>query len=173
MRLMKYKNKTVLLFSLILFLLIIDITEAAVSFKAWAASPVLFTLGKTELVNIYVQNMGETDRYNITYTKNATKQGIKVPQLIGVSMPSYSIKELNTSETGDTFAKITILGPIDAGNITFKITSKKDSLVYHETSVDIKTGLPVVLQEFGLFGIVQILILVTLVLIISYASYLS
>lgn len=169
---MKYKNKTVIFFSLILFLLTIDITEAAVSFKAWAASSVLFTLGKTELVNIYVQNMGDADSYNITYIKNATKQGIKVPQLISVSMPSYSIKELNTNETGNTFAKITILGPIDAGNITFRILSKKDSLIYHETSVDIKTGLPIVLQEFGVFGLVQILILATLVLIISYASYL-
>ncbi|MDI6826292.1 MAG: hypothetical protein QMD36_03840 [Candidatus Aenigmarchaeota archaeon] len=170
---MESKNK-IILFSLILFFLMIDTVEAAISFKAWSAAPVLFTVGRTESVNIYVQNTGdEDDSYNITYTKQAWKQSIEVPHLISVSMPSYKIKRLKTNETGDTFAKITILGPIDTGNVTFNVTSETQSNVYHITSVEIRTGSPIILQEFSLFGVIQILILATLILVISYASYLS
>jgi len=169
---MKYKNKIVLFFSLILFLLIIDIAEAAVSFKAWAAAPVLFTLGKTEFVNIYVQNTGDEDSYNITYTKSATKQSFPVPHLISVSIPSYKIKRLNINETGDTVARVTILGPIDSGNVTFNITSETQPSVFRVTSIGIRTGLPIILEEFDIFGLVQILILATLILVVSYASYL-
>ncbi len=174
MRTMKCKNRIILLvFLLLLFLSFINVVEAAVSFKAWTGAQVLFTLGKTELVNIYVQNTGDEDSYNITYIKTATKQSIQVPHLISVSMPSSKIRRLKINETGDTVAKITILAPIDVGNVTFNITSETSPGVSQITSIEIRTGLPIILQEFSAYGLVQILILATLILIISYASYLS
>ena len=174
MRMMIFKNKIVLLvFLMVSFFSVIDVAEATMNFKTWAQAPVLFTLGKTELVNIYVQNTGnEDDSYNITYFKNATKQSIKVPHLISVSMTSYKIKRLKTNETSDTFAKIVILAPIDAGNVTFNITSETPPAFSQLTSVEIKTGSPIILQEFGIFGLFQILMLATLALVISYSSYL-
>ena len=167
------KNKIALfVFLLILFLSVIDVVEAAVNFKTWAAAPVLFTLGKAELVNIYVQNIGDEDSFNITYTKSATKQSFPVPHLISVSIPSYKIKRLKINETGDTAARITILGPIDSGNVTFNITSETPPGVSRETSIEIRTGLPIILEEFSIFGLIQILIFTTLILVVSYASHL-
>ncbi len=158
-----------------IFLTFFTINNAvkAADFDAWVGAPSLFTVGKTELVNIYARNKEQTEySYNITnYTKIATKQSQDVSHLVIVSIQSNEIRPLKQNETGDTFAKITILGPIDSGTVTFNITSVPNSIDYREISITLKTGMPMVLSEFDSSGIIQIFLLTIFILVISYASH--
>ena len=62
-------------------------------FKVWIEGPEIFTIGKEELVYIYVQNLGgKTDSYEVSYTKEAFDKNMQpVPHLITVSIPSSII----------------------------------------------------------------------------------
>jgi len=165
---------TLVFMILLSFFMINKIVEAAnADFDAWTGAPRLFTIGKTELVNIYVRNKySSDDRFNITnYTKYASKQGLDVSHLVSVSIQSNEIRTLIENETGDTFAKITILAPIDSGSVSFNITSFNDPTVYHEISINLETGSPIILSEFDLSGLIQILFLTVFILIVSYASH--
>jgi hypothetical protein len=174
---MEQKNRIIILGLMIFlsFFIINNIVEAA-DFEAWVGAPSLFTVGKTELVNIYVRNKDQnSDSFNITnYTKSAkNQQSQDVPHLVIVSIQSYKIRNLTTNETGDTFAKITILGPINSGNVTFNLTSDANPNIYHEVSIGLMTGSPIVLSEFDSLGVIQILLITFLILVVSYTSHIS
>ena len=173
---MRWKNRIVCGLIIFLSFFIINNIVNAANFEAWVGAPSLFTIGKTELVNIYVKNTGSiADSYNITnYTKYVRMQGNEVPHLVSVSIQSHRIKTLEWNETGDTFAKITILGPIDntGSYVTFYI-SNADQTLYHELRIDLAAGFPIVLSEFDFSGLIQILIITLFILVVSYASHVS
>ena len=167
---MKIKNRIIYLLIIFLYFFLVNNIVKAADFDAWVGAPAIFTIGKPEEVNIYVRNNGPTDSYNITYTKFARKNLQDVPHLVSVAKEYYTIKLLTTNETGDTFAMITLLGPIDSGNVTFNITSVDHT---KEVSISLISGSPMVLSEFNLSGLIQILILAIFILIISYTSHFS
>jgi hypothetical protein len=171
---MRSKNRIVCGLIIFLSFFIIGNIVKAGDFDAWIGAPSLFTIGKTELVNIYVKNTGSmADSYNITnYKKLVTMQGHDVPHLVSVSIQSHRIKTLEWNETGDTFAKITILGPISDGSVTFNITNA-DQTLYRELTIDLTAGFPIVLSEFDFSGLIQILIITLFILVVSYASHVS
>jgi len=141
-------------------------------FKMWVDETRLFTIGRPELANIYVQNLGtETDSYNITFTKNATMNLIPANHLVSVSMPSYRIHSVQSGKVGNTFATITVLGPIDYGYVNFTVRSENNPLAYLRASIDITTGYPVSLPEFGLIELIELLLLACLILVVSYPSH--
>ncbi|MCX6821269.1 MAG: hypothetical protein NTW30_00675 [Candidatus Aenigmarchaeota archaeon] len=171
---MRSKNRIICDLIIFLSFFIINNIVKAGDFDAWVGAPSLFTIGKTELVNIYVKNTGSmADSYNITnYTKYAKMQGHDVPHLVSVSIQSHRIKTLEWNETGDTFAKITILGPISDGKVTFNI-SNADQTVYRGLTIDLTAGFPIVLSEFDFSGLIQILLITLFILVVSYASHVS
>lgn len=171
---MKLRNITICALMIFLSFFIINNTVKAGDFDAWVGAPALFTIGKTELVNIYVRNKGNTDdSYNVTnYSKSATRNPFQdVSHLVIVSIPSYKIKTLKANETGDTFAKIILLGPIDSGSVTFNITNSTGG--YQLVTISLATGSPIALSEFDFSGIIQILILTFFILVVSYTSHVS
>ena len=154
----------------IFFILISGIKAQTYDFETWVEGPDLFTIGRPETVNIYVQNLGDEDSYTISYTKEAFVVGgtDHVDHLIDVRFPSNRIESVKSNGIGDTFATITSLGPFRNGKVIFTITSES-SPVSHDVTLEITQGLPVNLPEFELIGLVQILILACL--IISYTSH--
>jgi len=154
----------------ILFILISGIKAQTYDFETWVEGPDIFTIGRPEIVNIYVQNLGDEDSYTISYTKEAYEiSGTdRVDHLIDVRFPSNRIESVKSNEVGDTFATITSLGPFRDGKVIFTVTSEATSNSY-DVTIEITQGLPVNLPEFELIGLVQILIFACLV--ISYTSH--
>jgi hypothetical protein len=136
-------------------------------FEAWVEGPELFTVGRAELTSIYVRNVGNIDdSYNISFTKEATKNGYDVSHLINVYMPSRRVSLVEPNRIGNTFATITLSGPVDDGSVTFNITSEKSS-VYKEVSIQLVTGMPLNLPEFGFLSLIQMLVLVFFIFMIN------
>lgn len=135
-------------------------------FKAWAEGPGLFTIGRGEIVGIYVQNNGNMrDSYTIDYNKSAEVEGHPgqdFSHLIDVSFLSNKIGPVEPNRTGYTFATITLLGPISSGSVTFNITSVENSSVFQEIQpVEVNAGMPVNLPEFGHVWLIVILVVVS------------
>jgi len=147
------------------------LASANYDFKIWSEGPQLFTIGKKEIVNVYIQNTGNRDdSYTVSFTKEALFEGGDVKHLIDVSIPSNKINLVNPNRTGNIFATITLLGPITSGSVTFNATSESDSLVKRIAEpIEIKTGYPISLPEFGLMGLMLLILISSL--IISYSSH--
>jgi hypothetical protein len=125
--------------------------------EAWVSGPSLFTIGKTELVSIYVKNIGNlVDNYNISSRKYAQKATVDVSHLVNVYFPSDRIVSVEPGKVGNTFAEVTVLGSIDSGNIYFNVTSETNSPAFRESSIIINAGSPINLPEFRFFGLLQI-----------------
>lgn len=148
------RKKLITIFT-IFFLLLLPIVTA--DFKIWAERTGLFTIGKPERVNVYVQNLGTNpDSYQIRFSKSATYQTQDVSHLLNVNLESGIIPTLKQNEVGSTFATVTILGKIDSGTITFNAT---DSTGLEKSySIYLTAGLPIALHEFSFIGILVILI---------------
>ena len=139
-------------------------------FSTWIEGSSSLTIGRTELINVYVRNSGNVeDSYNVSFRKEAYKGGNLVPQLLDVKMHSSKIEEVKPNTTRDTFALVTLLGPIERGSITFNVTSA--SGYTKEISLEFKPGtvnFPINLDEFEIIGLVQIIIFGVLVFIMVY-----
>jgi len=143
--------------------------EPIYAFNSWAEGPGLYTIGRMELANIYVRNTGNIiDSYNITGVIKTAKKGFdSVPQLIEVSIPSNIISSVNNGTVGNTFASITLKGQVDQGNVTFIINSSTtgDSSI---ATISIVGGSPVALPEFELIGIIQIIIIGSIIFVLFH-----
>jgi len=128
--------------------------------NGWVAGPKLFTIGRSELINIYVQNLGNLeDTFNVSFKKTAQDISLNdVSQLIDVNIPSKDIVQVEPGNIGNTVATITLLGPINTGSITFNITSETNSSVSQLVTIQVVTGYPINLPEFELLGMIQVLI---------------
>jgi hypothetical protein len=166
-------QKYLLYFFILIFLL--PMARADYNFEVKAEGPSIFTVGRTEAVNIYVRNIGsDNDSYSITFTKKAQDQYLNsVPQLVQVSLFSNRTHNITPNEQKSTFALITLIGPVQTGNVTFTVSSKAQPTNYREVSIKILSGMPVNLPEFGWLGLIEILVLVSLILIASNASQFS
>jgi len=161
-----------LLISLFFILFSIHVVNAAnYDFKIWVEGPQRFTIGRSEIVNIYILNNGtKNDSYTISFTKEALYGVDDVDHLIDVSIPSNKITLVEPNETGTTFATVTLLGPITSGSVTFNATSDSDPSIKRVAEpLEILTGYPINLPEFELTGLILLLILATL--IVSYSSH--
>jgi len=141
----------------------------AQNFEVWVEAPPIFTIAKTESVNVYVKNLqaGVDDNYTVTF--EIPPPG--APHLIDVHIPYDRTKTLKEGDVGGILARITLLGPVDPGSkIRFIITP--DSLAAPQQSeISIVTGTALNLPEFELIGLIQLLILASLLLVISYSSH--
>jgi hypothetical protein len=153
------KFEKLFIWSLILFLIPL-VNAADYEFKIWAEGPSTFTIGKEEMVNVYIFNNGtKNDSYAIDFTKEGIYQGGYVNHLIDVAMPSDQINFLGPNKTRDTFAVVTLLGPINSGYIQFNASSISDPSVKSSTNqVKLSTGYPVSLPEFGFIGVFVVMI---------------
>jgi len=152
----------------IFFLILLIITNVrAQNPEVWAESPPIFTIAKTESVNIYVKNTEAIEEnYNITFSISTIPEA----HLINVYLPINRTKKIKPGDVGSVLARVTILGPISlTPTITFTATSDAG---FSETSdpVQLMTGSPINLPEFGLIGMIQLLIL-SLLLVVSYPSH--
>jgi hypothetical protein len=165
------KARKCLLYFFILMTLM-PVVRANYNLEVKAEGPVIFTVGRTETVNIYVRNIGtDNDSYSINFTKKAQDQYLNsVPQLVQVSLFSNKTHNLTQNEQRSAFALITVIGPVKIGNVTFVVFSNAQPTNYREVSIKILSGMPVNLPEFGWLGLIEILVLVSLILIATNAS---
>jgi len=148
-------------------ILIITNIHAQTNFELWVEAPPIFTIAKTESVNVYIKNTGAIDNnYTVTYTADATIGS----HLINVYMPIIRTKTLKRGDVSSILARVTILGPVTGGWVQFTVTPDSGA---PDTSPQILliTGSPINLPEFELIGLIQLLILASLLLIISYSSH--
>jgi hypothetical protein len=136
------------------------LVQPVYEFEAWVEAPELFTVGKAELVNIYVRNNGNVkDSYIITFRKEATKDGVDASHLIDVYFFSNRISSVEPGRVGNTFGIVTVSGPVGDGWVYFNITSDENSSVFQEvTPIHVVAGFPISLPEFGTEGFIQMLI---------------
>lgn len=127
------------------------------NFDVWAVRSGLFTIGKSEILQIYVNNTGsKQDSYTISYSKSATdRQGQDVSHLINVNFESNEIADVEPGEVKSTIATAIILGPIRDGEITFMVTNSRDLTKSYK--LDIYVGYSIALSEFQLVGLLLLL----------------
>ena len=171
---MEVKNIQIKILLILLSLVLISIHIVSAQnydFKIWASGPQLFTIGREEMVNVYILNNGtETDSYTIDFTKQAMYGLDDVSHLLDVSMPSDKINLVKPNKTGNTFATITLMGPITSGSITFNASSDSDPSVKREAiPINVLSGTPISLPEFGLMGLILLILISSL--IISYSFH--
>ena len=136
--------------------------------EVWVEAPPIFTIAKTESVNIYVKNnLASEENYDITYDIDVQPSG---EHLINVYLPIDETKTINPGDVGSVLARITLLGPIpQPAKITFTATSGANFGTSGE--IQLISGPPLNLPEFGLIGLIQLLILASLLLVVSYPSH--
>jgi hypothetical protein len=139
------------------------------SLTVWSRGPSLFTIGRPETINVYVKNTGNmNDSFSITPIKYASKNLQNVSHLVDVNMPSNKIVSVEPGKIGNTFATVTLSGLVDSGTVRFNITSGNDPTSYSLTSqINISTGSPINLPEFESYGLFQILIFASFLLMFS------
>jgi hypothetical protein len=125
----------------------------------------MFTLGAKTYVILYVKNTGTyTDSYNIGYT---ITQGN--PNSINVDLTSIQQGiTLGPSFTQPLYPIITVFTTKDHWDVIFNVTSIGDSSMYRTATLNImESDYPLSLPEFGVFGLIEIIILVVILYIIN------
>jgi len=152
---------------LVVFLIPTNV-HAQIDFEVWVESPPIFTIAKTESVNVYVKNLqaGVDDNYTVTFQTSSPQA-----HLISVHLPNDRTKTVKEGDVGGVLARVTLLGPMNpVSSITFRATSDFDGS-FDEKQIQLITGPPMNLPEFELIGLIQLLILASLLLVISYSSH--
>jgi len=136
------------------------------NFEVWTEGPGFFTTGTPRIVNIYVKNSGNIeDSYNVTYNKEVINP-IGANNLVQISIPSNRINSVKAGRVDNTFATVTLLGPVGNAEIWFNVTSINNQTMKITQKIKIGSAYPISLPEFQLIGFLLLLILSTL--IISY-----
>jgi len=148
--------KKLVLFIFVLFLPAIN----ALSFNAWVEGPSSLTVGRKEMINIYVKNNATfLDNYTVTFSRSATIDGQQNPSLIQVELKSNRILLVKPNETRTTFAIFWVLSRIEQGEISFNVTSDSGEkvedleLVFSSESVQYPISLP----EFSLVFLLNLI----------------
>ena len=119
---------------------------------------IMLTLGTRTPVILYIDNFGTyTDAYNVEYTIDSGNPSLINVDLTGLS-PTGSVFP---SGIKSLYPLITVLTANNAWDVTFKVTSIGDSSMYRTATLRImQSDSPLSLPEFGIFGLIEILILV-------------
>lgn len=153
------------IFSFTLFLLT---SIHAQDYEVWVEAPPIFTLVRTQSINVYIKNLGASDNnYNVTYEASASS-GL---HLINIYMPINRTKTIKPGDVGSVLARVTLLGPIVSSGITFTVEPDSGNPPSIDKSINLITGSAINLPEFGLIGLIQLLILASLLLVVSYSSH--
>jgi hypothetical protein len=155
--------KVMLLISLF-FICTISVANASefwsLKFDAWVGEPAIVTVGKTINLPVYVKNNGLLED---TYDVNVTVVGSS--QNVIIENPSFVIGPVKYGEVKSLSSKITLLVAEDAG-IDIKVKSTAYSSAVWSKTTTIKSGLAS-LPDFDFLGIVQMMILVSILFLIS------
>ena len=147
-------------------------TVSALSFNAWVEGPSSLTVGRKEMINIYIKNKADfLDNYTITVWRNATKNGNENPSLIDVRLGSKRVVLVKPNETRTTFAVFSVLTKIDRGSISFNITSDSGDFIEVDPALEFgeeSVQTPVNLEEFSISKL-----LCAVESVISYTSHLG
>jgi hypothetical protein len=162
-----------LIFVILFISVPITLSQVPYDFRTWTDESRLFVIGKPEITNIYVQNLGtNNDSYTITYKKEAYLKNLApASHLLYVSIPSNRIHSVSPGMMGNTFATINLLGPVARGNITFNVTSENNPSIYRQGIISISAGFPISLPEFQSIEFLQLLVLVLVISIMFYSSH--
>lgn len=153
----------------IFFLTLLIPTNVHAQFDVWVEAPTIFTIAKIESVNVYIKNKDVVDEnYNVTYTKSTAPPGGEY--LINVYLPVNRTKTIKPDDVTSVLARVTLLGPVAGGSIRFTVDSDSGASFTTPQTLLI-TGPPINLPEFGLIGLIQLLILASLLLVVSYSSH--
>lgn len=134
--------------------------------EVWVEAPPIFTIAKTESINIYVKNTGTSEEdYDITYDINS----VDGRHLINVYLPIDKTKTIKNGDVGSVLARITLLGPIPQP-ATISFTATTDGTSGTSEDIPLISASPINLPEFGLIGLIMLLILASL-LVISNSSH--
>jgi hypothetical protein len=136
------------------------------NFNAWVQpNRIMLTLGTKTPVILYVDNTGGyTDTYDVNYRITSGNPSLIVVELTGVT-PTGSVA---SGEIKMLYPRMTVLSTGNSWDVTFNVTSRVDPSIYKNTTLTILEGdYPLSLPEFGIFGIIEMLILVVTIYIIK------
>ena len=130
-------------------------TFKPIAFDAFV-SPVATTIGKTFNLPVQVKNLGLlTDNYTVDVVPNR-------PDLVWVDPSTNSITKVETNQTGVTYFRLIILTTSVPLQLSVTVTSDISGISYTLPPILIKTGMSS-LPDFGLLGIIQIIVISSIV----------
>jgi hypothetical protein len=136
------------------------------NFNAWVQPKrIMLTLGTKTPIILYVENTGGyTDTYDVNYRITSGNPSLINVELTGVT-PTGSVA---SSEIKKLYPRMTVLSAINSWEVTFNITSRVDPSIYKNTTLTIIEGdNPLSLPEFGIFGLMEIFILIVTIYLIK------
>lgn len=140
----------------IIFLFLFPVVNA-LNFNAWVEGPSSLTVGRKEMVNIYISNKANfLDNYTIIVWRNATKNGNENPSLVDVRLGSERVVLVKPNETRSTFAILSALAEVE-GSVSFNITSDSGDSVELDPALEFQARTPVNLEEFSILKILHVL----------------
>ncbi len=138
-------------------------------FTVWVQpNKIMFPIGTKNSVVLYVENKGGyTDSYIVDYEKNPNNPNIIV-DLTGVT-PTASVA---SGEIKRLYPRITVLTTGTNGDVTFMVNSTQEPTMQRNATLHImESDYPLSLPEFGVLGLIEIIILVGLVYFFSFLSF--
>jgi len=146
---------------------------AVYSFNLKISGGNLFTIGEGQQVTMYIENTGNIqDSYRVTCEKQATYETLPVSHLVDLSPDAGTIDFVNPGATGDMTITVTLLGQITEGSVTCNAQSVGSpgtaEVSLEDNILTIIVGYPLSVPEFGLLGFIELVILASATLVISY-----
>jgi len=132
-------------------------------FNAWVQPDrMMFTLGSKTPVNLYIQNKGA---YTDSYTVNADSSN---PELIKYDLTGVSpTGGVAYGEIKTLYPRIITLYNDIPGNVKFNVSSQGDPTLHNITTLNIiASDFPLSLPEFGILGLIEIIILAGIVYLV-------
>jgi len=138
-------------------------------FNVWVEPKrIMLTLGTRTAVMLYIDNIGGySDSYHVDYEITSVNPSLINVDLTGVQ-PTGSVGPVGPGELITTLPIITVLTATETWDVTFNVTSLGDPNMYRSASLTImQSDYPLSLSEFGILGLIEILILVVTVYFIN------
>ncbi len=135
-------------------------------FDTWVKPErMMFTLGTKIPVGLYIENRGSyTDVYDVDYEIDPFISSLVKVDMSGVS-PTSSVAH---GEVKKLYPRIITLYTDVTGDVMFNVTSYGDPTLYKNTKLKIlASDFPLSLPEFGIFGLLGMIVLAGIVYIIS------
>ncbi len=130
-------------------------TAAEFDFTISTVDAITATVGEATELRVQITNVGSTsDQYTVTFTSN-------LPNTVDISNPTITTETVPSN--GNTFASTLLRPLIDGDNIiSVTVASTADSSMSEVVTIPMRSA-KFSLPEFGLFGLIQIIILASIV----------
>ena len=142
-------------------------SQTCYDFTTWVVpESMMFTLGTKTSIVLFIKNTGAyPDNYTVNYEKKTNDPNIIVDMSI-IPRPTKNVDPGPPIEP--LYPMITVLSTHTSGDVVFMVNSNQEPSLQRNATLHIaESDYPLSLPEFGVFGLIEIIILVVIICLVS------